>query len=89
VRTEADAENPEGRDELKITGGIQICQSTQEEIEGSGAENMDDEGVTLRGPMIMVGCKGVKGMNRDMWMLGNQGRVLGGYKENSGCLGAT
>jgi len=31
VRAEADAENPEGRDELKISGGIQISQSAQEE----------------------------------------------------------
>jgi len=31
VRAEADAENPEGRGELKITGGIQISQNTQEE----------------------------------------------------------
>jgi len=28
---EADTENPEGRDELKITGRIQISQSPQEE----------------------------------------------------------
>jgi len=31
VRTEADAENPEVRDELKIPGEIQISQSPQEE----------------------------------------------------------
>jgi len=31
VRTEAGAENPEGRDELKITARIQISQSAQEE----------------------------------------------------------
>jgi len=31
VRAEADAENPESRDELKISRGIQISQSAQEE----------------------------------------------------------
>ena len=31
MRTEADAENPEGRDELKIPGGIHIIQSAKEE----------------------------------------------------------
>jgi len=31
VRTEVDAEDPEGRDELKISGGIQTSQSAQEE----------------------------------------------------------
>jgi len=31
VRTETDAENPEGRDELKISRGIQVSQSVQEE----------------------------------------------------------
>jgi len=38
--------------------------------------------------MVMVGCKGVKGMNTGMGMLGNQGRVLRGHEENSGRLGA-
>jgi len=31
VRTEADVENPEGSEELKISGGRQISQSAQEE----------------------------------------------------------
>jgi len=57
---EVDTENPEGRDELKISGGIQM---PRRKIEGSGARNTDDGGVAPREPMAIVGCKRVKGMN--------------------------
>jgi len=60
MRTEADTENPEGRDELKISGGIQ---TPRRKIEGSGARDTDNGGVAPRGPMVIVGCEGVKGMN--------------------------
>ena len=32
-------------------------------IEGSGSRDTDDGRVAPRGPMVIVGCKGVKGMN--------------------------
>jgi len=41
MRVEVDTENPEGRDKLKISGGIQ---TPRRKIEGSGARDTDDGG---------------------------------------------
>ena len=55
-----DTENPEGRDKLKVSGGIQ---TPRRKIEGSGARNTDDGGVAPKEPMAIVRCRRVKGMN--------------------------
>ena len=56
MRTEADVENPEGRDELKYLEEYISSRAPRRKIERSSARDTDDGGVTPRGPIAIVGC---------------------------------